>query len=535
MKVITSEEMQKIDHAAINNYGVPGIHLMERAGEACADAIRSRFSTATRKSVLIFAGKGNNGGDGYVIASKLHAFGWDVSLVILAHRSDISGDAEISLSRLPNSVMLKCCCDNESLAAFSDLGQYALVVDAIFGTGLKSEISGVYRQAIKLINSSGLPVIAVDIPSGVDGNTGAILGVAIRADLTITFAAAKLGHVLYPGAVCTGELMIADIGIPSEVVQRAHGYEFVDAGSATALLMPRLPVSHKGSFGHVLIVAGSTGHTGAAVLAGASAVRSGAGLVTLAVPSSLNQIFEIKTTEAMTLPIEDAGRGYLRRESLAHILAGLAGKNVVALGPGLSRQPETALLVQALLTAVSLPLVVDADGLNAISENVSVLGKRAASVVVLTPHPGEMARLTGLSIAEIEADRIGVSTKFAQLHKVYLILKGARTIIASPDGEVAINGSGNPGMASGGMGDVLTGIVASLIGQGYPPFNACRLAVFIHGYAADLVAQEKGEVGLIASDVVAKLPVALQRLLRDCKSRAGLDLQNYGKQSPRLS
>jgi NAD(P)H-hydrate epimerase len=252
-------------------------------------------------------------------------------------------------------------------------------------------------------------------------------------------------------------------------------------------------------------------------------VRSGAGLVTLAVPSSLNQIFEIKTTETMTLPIDDAGRGYLRKESLSHVLAGLAGKDVVALGPGLSRQPETALLVQALIGAVSLPMVVDADGLNAISGNVSVLGQRAASVMVLTPHPGEMARLTGLSIAEVEADRIGVSVKFAMLHKVYLVLKGARTIIASPEGEVAINGSGNPGMASGGMGDVLAGIVASLIGQGYAPFDACRLAVFIHGYSADLIAREKGEIGISATDVAENLPFAFNSLFHDFKIAASPD------------
>jgi NAD(P)H-hydrate epimerase len=518
MKIVTAEEMQKIDHAAINNYGIPGISLMERAGEACADAIISRFLTVPQKSAIIVAGKGNNGGDGYVIARRLHAVGWVVSVVVLTQRHDISGDAAVNLDKLPNDVSLTFCNDDESLVnALSDVGQYTLVVDAILGTGIKTEISGKYLQAIKLINSAGRPVIAVDIPSGVHGSTGEILGAAISADLTITFAAAKLGHVLYPGAVCTGELKVVDIGIPFEVMQCSKGYEFVDASSAATLLIKRSPVSHKGSFGHTLIVAGSTGHTGAAVLAGVSAVRSGAGLVTLAVPSSLNPIFEVKTTETMTLPIDDEGRGYLRKESLTHILTGLASKDVVAIGPGLSRQPETALLVQALIGAVSLPMIVDADGLNAISENVSVLGQRAASVVVLTPHPGEMARLTGLSIAEIEADRIGIAVKFALLHKVYLILKGARTIIASPEGDVAINGSGNPGMASGGMGDVLTGIIASLIGQGYAPFNACKLAVFVHGYAADLIVRERGEIGLLATDVLENLPVVFHRLLSDYK------------------
>ena len=513
MKIVTAEQMQKIDSDAINLHGIAGFSLMEMAGNACADAINYKFGKLGAKSALILAGKGNNGGDGYVIARKLQSAGWSVAVIVVANRSDISGDAAVNLDRLPAEVIVAFCNDVDTLRGhLSELCAYTVLIDALLGTGLKNEVTGVYLKAIQAVNSSGLPVVAVDIPSGIDGSTGHILGDAVKADLTITFAAAKLGHVLYPGAALVGALQVVDIGIPDEVILQADGLEFIDAEAANILLRPRSPIAHKGSFGHALILAGSTGHTGAAVLAGAAAVRSGAGLVTIAVPSSLNPILEIKTTEAMTLPLDDFGHGYLGTEALPKIIAGLVGKDAIALGPGLSREPETSTLVQRLVSSVSHPMVIDADGLNAISENMSVLEQRESSVIILTPHPGEMSRLTGLSVNEVEADRIGIARRFATLHKVFLVLKGARTVIASPEGKVAINGSGNPGMASGGMGDVLTGLVTSLLCQGYPPFDACCLGVFIHGLSADLVAAEKGGIGITATDVSENLPQAFKKL-----------------------
>ncbi|GAM10670.1 bifunctional NAD(P)H-hydrate repair enzyme Nnr [Geobacter sp. OR-1] len=522
MKIVTAEQMQLIDQETIKNYGIPGLHLMERAGSACAEVMISSVSPTAGVSAIIFAGKGNNGGDGYVIARKLFQAGWDVSVVVLAQQRDITGDAADNLAGLPEGVGLSFCSDMDSLVnSLAEIGKYALVVDAIFGTGLKSQVSGIYRHAIDAINAMGQQVIAVDIPSGIHGSTGEVLGAAVKADLTVTFASAKLGHVLYPGASFTGDLKVVDIGIPSEIIQKAKSYDFIDSEAAAALLRPRSPVAHKGSFGHGVIIAGSTGHTGAAVLAGNSAVRSGAGLVSLAIPSSLNQVIEIKTTEAMTIPVDDSGRGYLGDESLPDIHVGLDGKDVVAIGPGLSRKPETTLLVQKLIGSVPLPLVVDADGLNAISENIALLCHRTSPVVILTPHPGEMARLAGLSVPEIECDRIGVSVAFAVKYKVFLILKGARTVIVSPEGDVAINGSGNPGMASGGMGDVLTGIVTSLLCQGYPPFDACRLSVFIHGFSGDLLAREKGEMGITATDVSENLPYAFNKLKEHSPVKSG--------------
>ena len=514
MKVVTAEQMQQMDAEAIQKFGISGLDLMERAGEGCAAAIIEACQNADNCSAMIMCGKGNNGGDGYVVARLLRARGWDVTVVILARPEEIAGDAAVNLKRLPADISIHFCADEESLGrCLSESSGFSVIVDALFGTGLKQEVAGLYLQAIKLMNNAGCPVIAVDIPSGISGSSGKVLGNAVRADLTVTFASAKFGHILYPGAGHVGRLKIVDIGIPSEIVEKAAGAEFVDSSVAARLIKQRDPSAHKGSFGHILIIAGSTGHTGAAALAAAGAVRSGAGLVSLAIPASLNQILEQKTTEAMTLPLPDCARGYLASDALDPIRSALHGRDVMALGPGISRQRETSDLVRQLVREVKIPLVIDADGLNALSEDTSLFTESISPSIVLTPHPGEMARLCGVTVAEVEADRVGVARDFAVNHGVFLVLKGARTVIAAPDGAVAINGSGNPGMASGGMGDVLTGIIAALLGQDYPPFDACRLGVFVHGLAADLSAAEKGMIGLIASDVVERLPYAFKKLL----------------------
>lgn len=512
MKVVTGETMQLMDRRAIEEFGIPGIHLMENAGRGCARAICERFGPAAGRMALIVAGKGNNGGDGYVIARLLRENGWEVQTVVLAARHEIAGDALINLERLdPATVSFSP--PPAGLAPYGHhLERAAVIVDALFGTGLRSEVRGGLAEAIELLNGAGKPVVAVDIPSGIDAGSGRVLGCAVRAELTVTFALAKLGHVLYPGAEHCGALRVVDIGIPSPVAADAEGFDFVDRETARLLVRPRDRRAHKGNFGHCLVIAGSTGKTGAAAMAANSAVRAGSGLVTLAVPASLNSILEVKTTEAMTLALPDDGTGRLTDVSVPEALAALGGKSAVALGPGISWHPDTAKLVRRLVTAVEAPLVMDADGLNALSEDLDVLRHKRCDCLVLTPHPGEMARLTGSSTAAVEEDRIGAARSFAGRYGVYLILKGARTVIAAPDGRIAINGSGNPGMSSGGMGDVLTGIVASLLGQGYTPFDACRLGVYIHGHAADLVAADKGEIGMSAVDVQEMLPWAFKTL-----------------------
>jgi hydroxyethylthiazole kinase-like uncharacterized protein yjeF len=341
-----------------------------------------------------------------------------------------------------------------------------------------------------------------------------VLGDAVRANITVTFAFAKLGHVLYPGAEHAGRLVVADIGIPSKLMETASGHDFLNADTMRPMLQRRDRQAHKGHFGHCLIIAGSTGKTGAASLAANSAVRAGSGLVTLATAESIHSILEIKTTEVMTVPLPDSGSGHLTNSAFPAIEKLLVGKDAVAIGPGLDRHPGTYALVQSLVETVALPLVIDADGLNALAEDIAVLNRKKAKQIILTPHPGEMSRLLGTSIPDVEAIRISAAQEFARNYGVFLVLKGARTIIASPDGSAAINGSGNPGMASGGMGDVLTGIIVSLLGQGYAAWDACCLGVFLHGFAADMVAEDKGEIGIIASDVLEKLPYAYNRLLK---------------------
>jgi hydroxyethylthiazole kinase-like uncharacterized protein yjeF len=514
MRVVTSHTMQELDRRAITEFGVPGLTLMEHAGQACADEIMAHFGQTGEKRALVMAGKGNNGGDGYVIARLLDQKGWQVRVCVLAERGQITGDAAHNLARLPAG-MVRFCVQSERLLTVlaEETLQAGVIVDALLGTGLNSDVSGLYRETIDLINASGRPVVSVDIPSGIHGTTGQIQGVAVTASVTVTFAFAKLGHILYPGAELTGRLVVADIGIPAPVMESASGYDFLNCAGIRPLLHRRDRCAHKGHFGHCLIVAGSTGKTGAAALSANSAVRAGSGLVTLAIPESLNPILEVKTTEAMTVPIPDSGCGFLGADAVQAIESLLIGKDALAIGPGLGREPETVALVQALVEAVPIPMVIDADGLNALADDITVLKRKQTANIVLTPHPGEMARLLGASIPDVEAVRISVAQEFACNHGVYLILKGARTIIASPTGAAAINGSGNPGMATGGMGDVLTGIIVSLLGQGYTCWDACCLGVFIHGHSGDLVAADKGEIGMNAGDVREMLPYAYKHLL----------------------
>lgn len=512
MKVVTAHTMQEIDRQAIEEFGISGLELMESAGQSCMDAIISGFGPTGRAAII--AGKGNNGGDGYVIARLLRQAGWRVSVYVLAERSRISGDAATNLEKLPLDSVAFCPHEGQLAGRYMDeIARADVIVDAMLGTGLSSDVRGVYREAVEIINASGRPVLAVDIPSGIHGTTGSILGDAVRASVTVTFAIAKLGHVLFPGAEYTGRLIVADIGIPPNVMEAAPGYDQLNDECIRPLLRRRDRQAHKGHFGHCLIIAGSTGKTGAAALSANSAVRAGSGLVTLAVAESLHGILETKTTEVMTVPLPDSNSGYVTSSAFPAIEKLLPGMDALALGPGLGRRPGITALVQTIVESVSLPMVIDADGLNALADDSTILRRKKSATIILTPHPGEMARLLGASIPDIEADRILVAQEFARSFGVYLVLKGARTIIATPTGTTAINGSGNPGMASGGMGDVLTGIIVSLLGQQYSAWDACRLGVFIHGFAADLVAEEKGEIGICATDVKEMLPYAYNRLI----------------------
>jgi NAD(P)H-hydrate epimerase len=504
--------MQEIDKRTIDEFGIPGLNLMENAGRSCTDAIIEAYGS--QGYAVVIAGKGNNGGDGYVIARLLRQAGWDVQVFILAESDQIVGDAATNLAKLPCEHVAYCPLVGQLPARHrEELTRADVIVDAVFGTGLRSDVTGLYREAIEIINASGRPVLAVDIPSGIHGTTGRVLGDAVRASITVTFAFAKLGHVLYPGAEHTNKLIVADIGIPLNLMESAPGYDLLNDDFIRPMLRRRNRQAHKGHFGHCLVVAGSIGRTGAAALSANSAIRAGSGLVTLAVAESLHAILEVKTTEVMTVPLPDSSSGFLTSSAFPAIENLLEGKDALAIGPGLGRRPGTTALVQAIVENVSLAMVIDADGLNALADDITILRRKKSADIILTPHPGEMARLLGTSIPDVEAIRISVAQEFARNFGVYLVLKGARTIIASPNGIAAINGSGNPGMATGGMGDVLTGIIVSLLGQHYSAWDACRIGVYIHGYAANLVADEKGEIGISASDVQEMLPYAYNKLI----------------------
>ena len=506
MKFCTAAEMRRLDEKTIKECGIPGVVLMENAGRAAAVLTAKRLGRMSGLRVAVVCGRGNNGGDGFVMARIFHGWGADVRVFLLSEINRVSGDAKINLD-----VVLKMGLEVVELSCEEHLDQLALngvdlIIDAILGTGLNSEVRGVYRQAIEKINRTKAFVTAVDIPSGVDSDTGDIMGVAIRADLTATFGLPKIGLLLPPGEDLAGELEVVDIGIPPHVLSEADpGKEFLLEEDFRGTLKKRSSSGHKGSYGHALIVAGSTGKTGAAALTSLAAARSGAGLVTLAVPASLNPVLEIKVTEAMTEPLPEEEPGFLSGEAAERIIELAQGKTVLALGPGLSSRPGCRDFIQKVIENVELPLIIDADGLNCLEGRVEVL-KKAGREVVLTPHPGEMARLIGLSTGEIAANRLKTAGDLASTTGAVVVLKGYRTVIASPDGRLVLNSSGGPHMASGGMGDVLTGVIAGLAAQGLSALSATRLGVFVHGLAADEAAVASGSPGLLASDLLELLP-----------------------------
>ncbi len=505
MKLLTANEMRELDNQAIEEWQIPGVVLMENAGQATVDQLEEHFTDLWPGPVLVVAGKGNNGGDGYVIARHLMNRGWEVAVLILAANDAIKGDARINLDVLTRSFAeLYYAEDGDALFSVLDvIDAPTLIVDALLGTGLGAEITGLYAEVINWINGTGLPVVAVDVPSGVDATSGQLHGPTVCADLTVTFAEAKVGHVLRPAVDYVGDLVVVDIGIPIQLVgQYPSRHFYVDAEMAAALLPDRPETGHKGSFGHLLTIAGSTGKTGAAVLAAEGGLRVGAGLSTLACPASLNPVFEVKLTEVMTALLSDRD-GEVATDAIAGVLQICAGKQAVVVGPGLGVGDGARALVDAILLHSSLPLVLDADGLNTLS--LETLRKRTGATI-LTPHPGEMARLLDCTVAEIEADRLATATAFAAEYNVILVLKGAPTIIATPDGRSFINGSGNPLLASGGTGDVLAGLIGGLLCQGCAPDVAAVLAVFLHGSAADRLADETGNSGILASELLREIP-----------------------------
>ncbi len=509
MKLLTAAQMRELDRKAIEDVGIPGVVLMENAGRAAAELLHRHYANLFPGPLLILAGKGNNGGDGYVMARHLINWGWQVRTLVLAPAEAIGGDAAVNLAALRQMQgMISFAPDEAHLVeALAAEGDVRLLVDALFGTGLSSEVRGHYARAIDWINDSKLPVLAVDIPSGIDATSGQLLGKAVRSDMTVSFACLKLGQVLYPGFEFCGRLETVDIGMPSALLAAADDVVLVDTVVAASLLPVRPATGHKGTFGHLLVVAGSAGKTGAAALTAEGGMRIGSGLVTLACPASTQEVLAIKLTEVMTTALAEVD-GVLSLQALDPVRLLWSDKNALAIGPGIGQAEETCALVRRLIHECPLPMVIDADGLNALGPRPEFLRQSSQLKAVLTPHPGEMARLTGTSVAEVEADRVGVARRFAVDYGVTLVLKGAKTVIAFPDGRVRINSSGNPGMASGGMGDALTGIIGGLLAQGLAPNEAAVLGVYLHGLAADRLVDRFGTAGLMATDLLREVPAA---------------------------
>lgn len=529
MILLSAAESRELDRLSQDKYGIDSYALMRRAGESVADLLLRRWPNAAGGSVLVVAGKGNNGGDGLVAARKLVQAGVRAHAILLALAADLKGDAARACrDYLAAGGTVSEVTDEGAVGDAIAAQKPTVMVDAIFGTGLNAEVRGVARKVIEAINGvsagsgaaihagMGVPVVAIDVASGVNADSGAVMGAAIAATLTVTFGYAKYGHVSYPGAGLTGDLEIAEIGFAPQAIDELtpHG-RLIEAADAAALLKPRAVNSHKGAYGHPLVIAGGRGKSGAAILAARGALRTGAGLVTAAIPESIAAIVAGGQPELMTEPLPDR-EGHFAASGTIDKLRELAkGMSALIVGPGIGVSEDTHRLVAWLVSEgaqAGRPLLLDADALNVVAEAGPVMLKSAQGPVVLTPHPGEMARLLGSSTAALNADRIGAARRLADLSGATVLLKGARSVIATPEGAVFVNSSGNAGMATAGMGDVLSGIVGALLGQGLAAGDALALGVFVHGLAADRLAERLGAVGYLAGDVAAELPAAFASL-----------------------
>ncbi|MGA6974072.1 MAG: NAD(P)H-hydrate dehydratase [Candidatus Binatus sp.] len=515
MILLNAAESRELDRLSQEKYGIPSYSLMTRAGEAVADALVERFPDAAA-DVLVVAGKGNNGGDGFVAGRRLIQDGFAARAVVLGRAADLKGDAARAHAdfRACGGKVIEASTESGLEAALSK--RPSAVVDAIFGTGLNAEVKDRPRRAIEIVNSFAVPAVAVDIASGVNSDTGAVMGVAIRASLTVTFGVAKFGHVSYPGAGQCGELRIVEIGFaPRAIDEIAPRGRFLERGDLQHLIRARRVDSNKGNYGHPLVMAGARGKSGAVLLASRAALRTGAGLVTAAMPESIQPIVAAGQAELMTEPIADRDGHFDGAHAPDALKMLLDGKSALIVGPGIGVSDDTKRLIEWLIADAcepERPMLIDADGLNAVAAIGCEVLKRARGPIVLTPHPGEASRLLGIPTAAINADRVSAARALVERTGATVLIKGARSVIASPDGDVYINSTGNPGMATPGMGDALSGIVGTLLAQKMRPLEALALGVFLHGYAADRVAARMGRVGYIAGDLIDELPAAREAL-----------------------
>lgn len=514
-KVVTAGEMQAIDRSAIEDYGIPGLILMENAGLAAAALVHENVPDLVEKKVVILCGKGNNGGDGFVVARHLHIDGVQVDILLLAKRKQLEGDARTNADIAFKMGIPIHEITEKNLAGQNSLFRHChVIIDALLGTGLTKPAKGLYEKVINKVNACrNKVVVAIDIPSGVDSDTGQLTGPHIKANITAALALLKRSHLLFPAAESMGEVQILDISIPHEAVEKQEvSVAWLELDDIQSLLPDRPTNTHKGDYGHTLVVAGSKGKAGAAGLTGMAALRAGAGMVTLALPLSCQRALEFNPLETMSVGLPETKSGGLSTQAIDAILENLKGKSVLAIGPGLSTGKETVDLLTALLPQVECPLVIDADAINALGKSGDLLANIQVAAV-LTPHPKEMSRLSGWPVADIQKHRIERTREFAMENEVTLLLKGARTLLGFADGTVMINPTGNPGMATAGSGDVLTGLIAGLVSQGLSVPSATAAGAYIHGLAGDLYAESQHEIPLTAGDILNQIPAAIKRIL----------------------
>jgi NAD(P)H-hydrate epimerase len=512
--VFTAEEMRRVDERAIRDLGIPGATLMENAGAGAADAALAWLSAGKRSArgrrVVIVCGKGGNGGDGFVVARRLARRGVRCEVVLAAPADEVRGDAGKKLRELQKSGLRPIVIDGPGQLG-PRLASADLVVDGLLGTGSRGAPEGATADAIDAINASGRPVLSLDIPSGLAADGGGPARRSVRADLTVTFAGLKRALVMPPGRELAGRVSVVDIGVPPDEVARGITTFLLEPADVSRHFPPRPRAAHKGTYGHLLVVAGSIGKTGAAALAADAAMRSGAGLVTVATPASQQPVVAALVVEAMTAALAEGTPGFIGAAAATVIDGLVAARDAVAIGPGLGLEPETQAIVRRLAVEGRVPMVIDADGITALVGHLDRL-RKASAARCLTPHPGELARLLGVTVADVQRDRIEIAREVATAHGVHLVLKGAASVIAAPDGTVLLNPTGNPGLASGGTGDVLTGVAGAFLARGLAAGDAIAGAVYLHGLAADVAAERVGEESLIARDVIAALPDAFARL-----------------------
>jgi len=503
MKVATREEIREIDQTSVERYGISINVLMENAGRAVCSAALRKFPQARR--IAVICGGGNNGGDGFVAARHLAAKGKEVTVYTSKKTGEYSDQPFENLNSAEKSGIPIV----EAAGDTSKIGACDLIVDALLGTGLESEVRKPDAILIDFINASKCPRLSVDIPSGIDSNTGAVLGKAVKADATVTFVTPKVGIAIHPGLEYAGEIFVAGITTPRHLEENIQ-CEIITYETCATIMRPRPDDSHKGTYGHTLVIAGSTGKSGAAILASEAAIQTGSGLVTLAVPESIHNVAEQKTSEAMTEPLKENG-GCFGKTAIEKAVEIMRGKNSLVIGPGISACDETSAFFRKVIARCDIPKVIDADGLNILAKNPDIFEK-IGDGAILTPHPAEMARLCGKTTGEIQADRIGAARELSSQMECFVVLKGARTVTVSPRGGAYINPTGNPAMASGGMGDVLAGVIGGLLAQGYNPEEACILGVFAHGLSGDMCAKKTGGVAVRAGEVSASMPGAFAKI-----------------------